>query len=195
MSLLLLGGLSLRHWISRWRSCDRRWADCIVSEWMNRAFRETLQKQEPRPHGGWKEGQLVTVLREGVDGLPRWGRLEINGFCQQEESSISAYRAAFTEQAQCHGRDKNSQSRCQNQLSLKQGVCMKRKKSLIAIQLASRVCWGQFLYVGDQWAKKGKYSARYVNHKQGRAGQKYKGQRQPWQQWLWNVLRKVSKTV
>lgn len=37
---------------------------------IDRVFRETLLKQELKPHGGWKEGQLVTVLRGGVDGLP-----------------------------------------------------------------------------------------------------------------------------
>lgn len=37
---------------------------------IDRVFRETLQKQEPKTHGGWKKGQLVTVLRGRVDQLP-----------------------------------------------------------------------------------------------------------------------------
>lgn len=95
---------TLNHQVKElWELMSRLHGTRADEQNIDRVFRETLLKQELKPHGGWKEGQLVTVLRGGVDGLPWWRRLETYGFWQQEEGSFSACKAAVIEQAQCPG--------------------------------------------------------------------------------------------
>lgn len=77
--------------------------NCISVDEQNTVFRERKQKQKPKPCDGRKEGQLVTVLRGGVDELLWRGRLEMCDFWQQEEGFFSSCRVVIIEWAQCPG--------------------------------------------------------------------------------------------
>lgn len=99
-------------------------------------FRETSQKQEPKLHNGCKDGQLETVLRGGVDGLPWWRMLEMYVLCQQEEV-FSACTAAVIEQAQCPGNRQRGTKIVRAGVRARWAwnrVCMKRKKWVRVIQ-------------------------------------------------------------
>lgn len=73
---------------------------------MNRTLsleRESRNRSQSPVMVGRKEGQLVTVLRGGVDELLWRGRLEMCDFWQQEEGFFSSCKVVIIEWAQCPG--------------------------------------------------------------------------------------------